>query len=259
MTSSSCGSRWPRPSARSSTTTSRWAPSWCAAARSSARATTSASCSRTPAPTRRCWRSGRARRTLGSWRLLDCTLYVTLEPCAMCAGAIVLGRVPRVVYGTTDPKAGRGGQRPRRPRRAAPQPPPAGRRRACSRPSARPCCARSSRRVASLSRRARGARGGVREWLNRAVSKTVVWVTPAPRVRIPPPPPAEYPPPQTISNNLPPRAHTPRATSRPPPAAPTTSARSRVRCYGYVALRSSTSRPGRAFTRARHALDTRRT
>ena len=48
-------------------------------------------------------------RTLGSWRLLDCVLYVTLEPCAMCAGAIVLGRVPRVVYGTTDPKAGAAG------------------------------------------------------------------------------------------------------------------------------------------------------
>ena len=48
-------------------------------------------------------------RALGSWRLLDCVLYVTLEPCAMCAGAIVLGRVPRVVYGTTDPKAGAAG------------------------------------------------------------------------------------------------------------------------------------------------------
>ena len=48
-------------------------------------------------------------QALGSWRLLDCTLYVTLEPCAMCAGAIVLGRVPRVVYGTTDPKAGAAG------------------------------------------------------------------------------------------------------------------------------------------------------
>jgi tRNA(adenine34) deaminase len=45
----------------------------------------------------------------GSWRLLDCTLYVTLEPCAMCAGAIVLARVPRVVYGTADPKAGAAG------------------------------------------------------------------------------------------------------------------------------------------------------
>jgi len=46
---------------------------------------------------------------LGSWRLLDTVLYVTLEPCAMCAGAIVLGRVPRVVYGTPDPKAGAAG------------------------------------------------------------------------------------------------------------------------------------------------------
>jgi len=46
---------------------------------------------------------------LNSWRLLETTLYVTLEPCAMCAGAIVLGRVPRVVYGTTDPKAGAAG------------------------------------------------------------------------------------------------------------------------------------------------------
>jgi tRNA(adenine34) deaminase len=44
-----------------------------------------------------------------SWRLLDTVLYVTLEPCAMCAGAIVLGRVPRVVYGTADPKAGAAG------------------------------------------------------------------------------------------------------------------------------------------------------
>ena len=43
---------------------------------------------------------------LGRWRLDDCSLYVTLEPCAMCAGAIVLARVPRVVFGTTDPKAG---------------------------------------------------------------------------------------------------------------------------------------------------------
>jgi len=50
-----------------------------------------------------------AARALGSWRLLDCVLYVTLEPCAMCAGAIVLGRVPRVVYGTADPKAGAAG------------------------------------------------------------------------------------------------------------------------------------------------------
>ena len=52
---------------------------------------------------------GAASTALKSWRLNECVLYVTLEPCAMCAGAIVLGRVPRVVYGTTDPKAGAAG------------------------------------------------------------------------------------------------------------------------------------------------------
>jgi tRNA(adenine34) deaminase len=50
-----------------------------------------------------------AARALGSWRVLDTVIYVTLEPCAMCAGAIVLGRVPRVIYGTADPKAGAAG------------------------------------------------------------------------------------------------------------------------------------------------------
>lgn len=50
-----------------------------------------------------------ASDTLGSWRLDDCTLYVTLEPCAMCAGAIVLARVHRVVFGAWDVKAGMGG------------------------------------------------------------------------------------------------------------------------------------------------------
>jgi len=50
-----------------------------------------------------------AARALGSWRVLDSVLYVTLEPCAMCAGAIVLARVPRVVYGASDPKGGAAG------------------------------------------------------------------------------------------------------------------------------------------------------
>lgn len=50
-----------------------------------------------------------ASQTLGSWRLEGSVMYVTLEPCAMCAGAIVLARVPRVVYGATDPKAGAAG------------------------------------------------------------------------------------------------------------------------------------------------------
>lgn len=47
-----------------------------------------------------------ACRTLGGWRLWECTLYVTLEPCPMCAGAIVNARIPRVVYGASDPKCG---------------------------------------------------------------------------------------------------------------------------------------------------------
>jgi len=47
-----------------------------------------------------------AAGALETWRLGGCTLYVTLEPCAMCAGAMVLGRIERLVYGATDPKAG---------------------------------------------------------------------------------------------------------------------------------------------------------
>ncbi len=47
-----------------------------------------------------------ACRRLGGWRLTESTLYVTIEPCSMCAGAIVLARIPRLVYGAKDPKAG---------------------------------------------------------------------------------------------------------------------------------------------------------
>ena len=47
-----------------------------------------------------------ACRNLGGWRLWDCTLYVTLEPCPMCAGAIINARIPRVVYGASDKKCG---------------------------------------------------------------------------------------------------------------------------------------------------------
>ena len=50
-----------------------------------------------------------ASERLGRWRLDDCTLYVTLEPCPMCAGAIVLARIPRVIYAAPDPKAGAAG------------------------------------------------------------------------------------------------------------------------------------------------------
>ena len=49
---------------------------------------------------------GEACRHLGGWRLWECTLYVTLEPCPMCAGAIVNARIPRVVYGASDAKCG---------------------------------------------------------------------------------------------------------------------------------------------------------
>ncbi len=49
-----------------------------------------------------------AART-GHWRLLDCTLYVTLEPCVMCMGAIILARIPRLVYGCRDPRVGAAG------------------------------------------------------------------------------------------------------------------------------------------------------
>jgi tRNA(adenine34) deaminase len=51
----------------------------------------------------------RAAESIGHWRLLDCTLYVTLEPCTMCSGAIVLARIPRLVYAAADPKAGMSG------------------------------------------------------------------------------------------------------------------------------------------------------
>jgi tRNA(adenine34) deaminase len=50
-----------------------------------------------------------ASEKIGNWRFVDTTLYVTLEPCPMCAGAIVLARIPRVVYAATDPKSGAAG------------------------------------------------------------------------------------------------------------------------------------------------------
>ena len=50
-----------------------------------------------------------AARRLGDWRLAGCSLYVTLEPCAQCAGAIVLARIPRLVFGALDPKSGMAG------------------------------------------------------------------------------------------------------------------------------------------------------
>ena len=188
-TSRRCGARSPRRSGRSPTMTCPSARSSSARAAScSAPATTSASASRTRARTPRCSRSAQAAARVGSWRLLDTTLYVTLEPCAMCAGAIVLARIPRVVYGTADPKAGAAGSvldilaEPRLNHRPAVT---GGVLAARVRGAARRLLRRSPALIATLPCR---TPGGVREWLNRAVSKTVVWVTPAPRVRIPPPP-----------------------------------------------------------------------
>jgi tRNA(adenine34) deaminase len=51
----------------------------------------------------------RASKVIGDWRLEECTIYITLEPCQMCAGAIVQARIPRVVIGSMNPKAGCGG------------------------------------------------------------------------------------------------------------------------------------------------------
>lgn len=47
-----------------------------------------------------------ACKRLGSWRLIDCNLYVTLEPCPMCAGAVINSRISKIIYGASDPKAG---------------------------------------------------------------------------------------------------------------------------------------------------------
>ena len=85
----------------------------------------------------------RAAARLGRWRLDGCTLVVTLEPCTMCAGAMVLARVSTVVFGAWEPKTGAVGSLWDVAARPPPQPPPRGLRR---RPGARapPCCAPSS-------------------------------------------------------------------------------------------------------------------
>ena len=79
-----------------------------------------------------------AARALGEWRLTGCTLVVTLEPCTMCAGAAVLARVERVVFGAYDDKAGAVGLALGRRARPAAQPPARGRRRGAGRRVDRP-------------------------------------------------------------------------------------------------------------------------
>ena len=85
-----------------------------------------------------------AAQATGNWRVLDSTLYVTLEPCAMCAGAIVLARVPRVVFGAPRPEGGRRRQRARRARASPASTTGRWCGRVCWPTSAAICCARSS-------------------------------------------------------------------------------------------------------------------
>ena len=80
-----------------------------------------------------------AARALGNYRLPGCTLYVTLEPCAMCAGAMMHARIARLVYGAQDPKTGAAGSRHRPVRRAAAQPSRGKSREACAPPNAARC------------------------------------------------------------------------------------------------------------------------
>ena len=75
-----------------------------------------------------------AARTLGRWRLTGVTVYVTLEPCAMCAGAMVLARIDRLVFGAADPKAGAVGSLQDLSADPAAQPPLPGRARRARRP-----------------------------------------------------------------------------------------------------------------------------
>ena len=90
-----------------------------------------------------------ASERLGGWRLLETTIYVTLEPCPMCAGAITLARVPRLVYGTADPKGGAVGSVIDLFAAPVVNHRPCGRRQACSPIAPPPCSSPSSRRGAS--------------------------------------------------------------------------------------------------------------
>ncbi len=98
------------------------------------------------------WRCARRPRSIGSWRVLDAVLYVTLEPCAMCAGAIVLARVPRVVFGATRSEGGRLRQRAGRDSASRGSTTGLRSRAGCSRRSAARCSARSSPRGAERVR-----------------------------------------------------------------------------------------------------------
>ena len=91
---------------RSNTTTCRSAPSSCSAGRVIAARHNERELRGDPVAHAEVLALQDAARQLGQWRLDECTMYVTLEPCAMCAGAMVNARLGRVVYAATDPKAG---------------------------------------------------------------------------------------------------------------------------------------------------------
>ena len=143
-TRSGCGRRSRRRAPRRRTTTSRSGPSWCTRARVIGRGHNERELQQDPTAHAEVLALREAAAALGSWRVLDSTLYVTLEPCAMCAGAIVLVADPARRLRRPGPEGGRRGQRPGRARRRAPEPPARRRRAACSRTSAATCCARSS-------------------------------------------------------------------------------------------------------------------
>ena len=120
--------------ARSSSPARPSAPATCRSARCSSAAIscskrrTRKSSARDRPRTPRCCCVREAARRLGAWRLSDATIYVTKEPCVMCAGAMIAARIKRLVYGAPRPEGRRGRRRVRRPALAANEPPPRGHR-----------------------------------------------------------------------------------------------------------------------------------
>ena len=123
-TSTTCAWRCARRSAPPSTATCRWAPSSCSTARSSPPAGNERELRKSPLAHAEMIAIEEAARHMGSWRLLNTVIYVTMEPCPMCAGAIVQARIPHLVYGAPDEKAGAAGTPLQRLPGRAPQPLP---------------------------------------------------------------------------------------------------------------------------------------
>ena len=109
LTSPSCARRWTRPGGLLPPARCRSAPSWCSTERSSAAASTSRSAPCDPTAHAEIVALRDAARAVGNYRLAGATLYVTIEPCLMCVGAMVHARIGTVVFGAPEPKAGRRG------------------------------------------------------------------------------------------------------------------------------------------------------